>query len=245
MVILLSLIIILLLYAASALIITQICNSYAVRGQIGDMFGAVNALFSGLAFAGIIYTIYTQREDSIKSKSEYEHQRFENTFFHLFNHFRKTVNNLKYSDVTGEKVLSDIVDRANINVPYNDNAISLMTQEYTKHFYSNTYFYPLSSYLNGLKAIYTFIKKNPLIPGPKEKKYYYDILKDYLTNEEKKLLFYHLILGPSDKTLTEINANLNIIDSIPLEYLIQPTHNALRKQVTSYDREQRNTRSET
>src|SRR4051812_39554935 len=28
------------------------------RGIFGDMFGAVNALFSGLAFAGIIFTIF-------------------------------------------------------------------------------------------------------------------------------------------------------------------------------------------
>lgn len=33
------------------------------RGTIGDMFGAVNALFAGLAFAGIIFTIAMQRRD--------------------------------------------------------------------------------------------------------------------------------------------------------------------------------------
>ena len=31
------------------------------RGLFGDMFGAMNALFGGLAFAGIIYTILLQR----------------------------------------------------------------------------------------------------------------------------------------------------------------------------------------
>jgi hypothetical protein len=31
------------------------------RGTFGDMFGAVNALFSGLAFAGVIYAIILQR----------------------------------------------------------------------------------------------------------------------------------------------------------------------------------------
>lgn len=30
------------------------------RGTFGDMFGAVNALFSGLAFAGIVFTIIIQ-----------------------------------------------------------------------------------------------------------------------------------------------------------------------------------------
>lgn len=33
------------------------------RGTFGDQFGAVNALFSGLAFAGLIYTIILQRRD--------------------------------------------------------------------------------------------------------------------------------------------------------------------------------------
>jgi hypothetical protein len=38
-------------------------TGWAERGQFGDMFGALNALFSGLAFAGIIYTIRQQKEE--------------------------------------------------------------------------------------------------------------------------------------------------------------------------------------
>ena len=33
------------------------------RGTFGDMFGAVNALFSGLAFAGLIATLLYQKEE--------------------------------------------------------------------------------------------------------------------------------------------------------------------------------------
>jgi hypothetical protein len=33
------------------------------RGQFGDIFGGVNALFTGLAFAGVIYTIFLQRKE--------------------------------------------------------------------------------------------------------------------------------------------------------------------------------------
>lgn len=32
-------------------------------GQIGDSFGLLNALFSGLAFAGVIYAIFLQHEE--------------------------------------------------------------------------------------------------------------------------------------------------------------------------------------
>jgi len=40
------------------------------RAQFGDMFGAVNALFSGLAFLGIIYTIYLQRNELALQRGE-------------------------------------------------------------------------------------------------------------------------------------------------------------------------------
>jgi hypothetical protein len=33
------------------------------RGQFGDIFGGVNAFFTGLAFAGVIYTIFLQRKE--------------------------------------------------------------------------------------------------------------------------------------------------------------------------------------
>jgi len=38
-------------------------TGWTERDQFGDMFGALNALFSGLAFGGIIYTIRQQKEE--------------------------------------------------------------------------------------------------------------------------------------------------------------------------------------
>ena len=61
------------LIVALALVVVQSLVGLAIyfalpdwqtRGQFGDVFGVVNALFSGLAFAGIVYTILTQREES-------------------------------------------------------------------------------------------------------------------------------------------------------------------------------------
>jgi len=36
---------------------------WSIRGQMGDMFGAVNSLFSALALAGLIYTVCLQRKE--------------------------------------------------------------------------------------------------------------------------------------------------------------------------------------
>jgi hypothetical protein len=38
-------------------------DQYPERGQFGDMFGAINALFTGLAFAGLIVTIIMQSKE--------------------------------------------------------------------------------------------------------------------------------------------------------------------------------------
>lgn len=88
------------------------------RGTFGDKFGAVNALFSGLAFAGLIFTIVLQRkelslqreelqltrkemEDQTaefeKQNSTLRLQRFENTFFQLLSQFESVTDNLSFS----------------------------------------------------------------------------------------------------------------------------------------------------
>lgn len=76
------------------------------RGTFGDMFGSVNAIYSGLALAGIVLTILLQRkelklqrEELRDTRKEFETQnetlklqRFENTFFNLLNQHHQIVN---------------------------------------------------------------------------------------------------------------------------------------------------------
>ena len=50
-------------WAASALAIIFWLDDWESRGTFGDLFGSVNALFSGLAFAGLLYTIVLQRKE--------------------------------------------------------------------------------------------------------------------------------------------------------------------------------------
>jgi hypothetical protein len=46
-----------------------------LRGTLGDTFGAINSLFSGLAFAGIIGTIILQKEELSLQRKELEDTR--------------------------------------------------------------------------------------------------------------------------------------------------------------------------
>lgn len=80
-----------------------------LRGVFGDKFGAINSLFSGLAFAGIIFTIILQKKELGLQREELERarrlseeqmkavsrQRFESTFFNLLDLHGRIVSNLE------------------------------------------------------------------------------------------------------------------------------------------------------
>lgn len=58
-------------------VIYGVWKEWEHRGQFGDMFGAVNTLFSGLAFASLIYALTLQRRDLALQRRELEMTRSE------------------------------------------------------------------------------------------------------------------------------------------------------------------------
>ena len=115
----------------SAFLIFKCINDWGQRGQFGDLFGVVNALFSGLAFAGLIITIRQQhlvleyqRQTIIQTQFELQNQttefdeqketlrieRFENTFFKMLEVQQSIVNDLYATDSHKEKIEEDAPD---------------------------------------------------------------------------------------------------------------------------------------
>lgn len=101
------------------------------RGTFGDMFGAVNAVFSGLAFAGIIISLYMQRIDLKNQKEQlelnYEEvkqtnkefkiqnetlqiQKFENQYYKMIDLHKDNVNEMSipFFDLLGGAMTSSI-----------------------------------------------------------------------------------------------------------------------------------------
>lgn len=71
------------------------------RGTFGDSFGVVNALFSGLAFAGVICAILLQKKELELQRAEIREQKetlqkqnFESSFFQLLNMHSEIVNSM-------------------------------------------------------------------------------------------------------------------------------------------------------
>lgn len=96
------------------------------RGTIGDMFGAVNSLFSGLAFAGLIYTIFLQKNELGLQRKELEYTRdelrgqketmqaqnkqltlqaFEGTFFQMVRLHNELLNSIDFTSGGGDRAV--------------------------------------------------------------------------------------------------------------------------------------------
>lgn len=101
----------------------------ANRGTFGDMFGVVNALFSGLALAGVIYAILLQRVELKLQRKELEKtreqiegqklqleaqnktmqlQQFENTYFQMVSLYNEIVDKVHnpYDRIKGKQAVS-------------------------------------------------------------------------------------------------------------------------------------------
>lgn len=93
--------------------------------EFGDTAGAINGLFSGLAFAGVIYAIFMQRDELEMQRKELsdqkqefhtqnatlKRQRFENTFFNMLQLHQQITNNITYTFETVKK--ANFVEESN------------------------------------------------------------------------------------------------------------------------------------
>lgn len=71
-----------------------------VFGQWGDAFGALNALFSALAFVAVLYTLHQQQKQIDEAATDQHLQRFERTFYELLRLLREARDDVefRYSD---------------------------------------------------------------------------------------------------------------------------------------------------
>lgn len=89
-----------------------------IRGTFGDMFGAVNSLFTGLAFAMFIYTALLQRrelllmrkqyEKSTKAQKEYAKSMKEEVNLQLLASYANTLASLARSFDDNQRILMDM-----------------------------------------------------------------------------------------------------------------------------------------
>jgi hypothetical protein len=191
------------------------------RGTFGDMFGAVNSLFSGLAFAGIIYTILLQRnelelqrEELRSTRAEFEQQnetfrlqRFENTFFSMLDLQNDIIAGLRMGPVQYRSEGREVIGHAksaleNVlqsyhysgvkhDVPIDASTARLVISQIYFGYYKN-YEIHLNHYFRNLYHIFKFIYFSPLPPD--RKKFYSSVVRAQLSQNELYILAFNLMI---------------------------------------------------
>lgn len=85
------------------LVVSKLIEKSSDRGEFGDAFGAINAIFTGLAFAAVIYGIILQRKEIRLQQNElfetrlvFQQQSFETLFFNVQRLLAETVTAIEW-----------------------------------------------------------------------------------------------------------------------------------------------------
>lgn len=220
------------------------------RGTFGDMFGAVNALFSGLAFATLIYTSWMQRDELALQREElaatraelegqklqlaeqtatFTLQRFEDSFFSLLRTHGDIVNAMDLVGDNGRvtrsrdcfKVWYHRLERVHATEAHYPDAQALQTvQAVYRKFYSD-HQSELGHYFRHLYHILKFIKEAPI----EDKRKYTSLVRAQLSGYEHLMLFYNCLSEYGHKKFKPLVEEFALLENMPqLQLIARPLH---------------------
>jgi hypothetical protein len=189
------------LWLSARALVPQMVGAPPSTGEFSDVFGSLNALFSGLAFAGVIVTVYLQkkelelqREELRQTRAEIHGQKeqmelqnetlrkqqFEATFFQMLKMFDEHRRGIRYGGADGLAALRILSTNAQqrLEKPLCNDLHSLMrTHEYEESLGPYFRIYVNTAILVEAAEI-------------RDKRLYWSLLRDCLTAYEATLVFF-------------------------------------------------------
>lgn len=239
---------VILIWVVSWLGISQYFQCHEERGTFGDMFGAVNALFSGLAFAGLIITLLYQKEElklqreelkqtraELKGqKREFEiqnktlkQQQFSTTFFQLLNAMQTNIGNIEIRYGNGRQLngiacFGYFLEEQRHEIEYwmsiNQKDI---TQEKAGEIYKDLYdkyFYPIGVFFRSYYRLIKYVITSNL--DDNEKYQYVSFARAQLSDDIIAMLFYNLTIGYGTEKFKKMAEDWVLLKNMSPEYFI-------------------------
>lgn len=221
------------------------------RGTFGDMFGGINALFTGLAFATLIYTTWMQKEELALQREElaatrsemkgqkeqleqqsktFELQRFETTLFSLLSIHESNLESVSIYGSLGasafrlfwDSIKGEYERHPAIFINNSSNQIlRLVIDDYETQY--SKYHEQLGRYFRHLYRIFKFIHLSNI----ENKKWYASIIRAQLTSAEQIVLFYNCLSCHGKEKFKPLVEEYSLLNNLPIEFLIQPEHKIL------------------
>lgn len=219
------------------------------RGTLGDMFGAINALFSGLAFASLVYTIFLQRRELALQRQELSltrtelegqklqisaqndvlrAQNFENTFFQLLKSLNEIVSAVDLRDsnygVTKGRDCFRIFYRRlgrSYSVVEKDNP-NADKRQLAVLAYERLYVEiqgEIGHYFRTLYNLVKFVHQS----GAQDKRFYTNLIRAQLSSDELLMLFYNCASSYGREKFKPLIEEYALLKTLPVGHLLAPT----------------------
>lgn len=237
----------------AAVFFTWLFSGYYVkdfpqRGTFGDMFGAVNALFSGLAFAGVIYAIFLQRKELELQRRELESTReelegqkiamieqnkflnkqsLEGTFFQMLEFHNYILGSIEIRNSQGEPVKgkdcfrlwhNEIIE--NFEHGPKENRLNNEVIQYFYNAFYQEWQGSIGHYFRSLYNIVKFVHYSDLA----DKKFYTNLVRAQLSVYELLLIFYNCEYGMGKDKFKLLIEDYSLLKTLSKDQLIHPDH---------------------
>jgi hypothetical protein len=228
-------------------------HSQEERGSFGDMFGAVNALFSGLAFATLIYTIHLQRHELRLQRIELAQTReelagqklqlaaqnelmraenFESSFFRVLGILADIVGTMDIHKSAGPELrgrdcfLFFYRNLGSRYSPSSDPANSATEEAAIRVAYSDFYRRYQGDVGHYFRTLYNLVK---LVDRSdiEDKRFYTNLIRAQLSSHELLLLFYNSLSAQGSQKFKPLIEEYALLKTLPFEDLLSPHHKAL------------------
>ena len=218
------------------------------RGTFGDMFGAVNALFSGLAFIGVIFAILLQSKELKLQRKELgftreelkgqklqlkaqnktlEKRNFENTFFELLRLHNEITNSIDLVDKTGIvtrgrdcfKVFHNRLKKTwGRNIAQYQGSDEAERINNTYLGFYNEYQSEIGHYFRSLYNIVKFVDNSDV----ENKRLYTNLIRAQLSSYELTLLFYNTLSDMGREKFMPLIIKYSLLKTLPQSELLNP-----------------------
>lgn len=231
--------------------------SFLIAPLIPDnKYDPLSALFSGLAFWGVIYAILLQKSELALQRKELEltrgevrgqkeqlaeqnltmrQQRFENTFFSLLNLFSGVVSSMEVTDSRSATfrgrdcftLLYSDLQREYTNIQHNTQSTDYKALCIAAYdAFANYRQVVVGHYFRTFYNIVKFVDRSPI----EDKQTYINILRAQLSSSELNLLFYNCLSKYGSEKFTLYVERYGLLENMMLSNLMRQDHKSLYKE---------------
>jgi len=227
------------------LIISRTEHSLEQLSHIGDTFGAIHALFTGLAFVAVFITLYFQSKALKLTREEIDIRSFETQYFNFLKVHNDIIQGIgKYKTVGGVHIKIEGRERMKelyasmvryYNNVYEQNPYEKPSEIINKSFklFYNENHHEIGHYLRHLYNIVKFVD-NSTYPFH-HKIIYLNLLRAQLSSYELLLLFYNCLSDDGNRRLKPLVEKYSILEAIPFDDLISKKLDLEHEHESLYD----------